>query len=1395
MSTMKRTSAIAALALAIASCASASDFFCDFSGGGEALGFETPVVRRESLPAVSLPGVAVGDRLSVRFSQDASYEIRLEGMLPSFGGSKSFSGRDVGGLAFATAVESPGGLLVEVRDFSAGRLHRAVLRADSTVVEEVDLTALRGGGCIEVDVPGQEAGDEGAAAGTGSRKTDALLAVAGNPFDGNVVAPAPVTVDIMIVFDDGARAWTAANAAYGGSITNFAIAQVAKMNDVLRNTGLHTNFWFRLVDVAAVDGRWTKIDDTILPAMRAGVMGASGVWDGIASRRKACGADLVSLMVDTGSAYGITGIGYITHGTSYATWVNTYSTWCYSCCAIRSVDLEYTLCHEVGHNMGLAHSPTLATWSKPGTFEYSNGYNFTAAEDGRHYNTIMAYNYDRYFSDYVEIPYYSSPDYFFKGSPVGTAVSNDCTSALRQTCVGIADWHARTVPLPSDVVFSPNASSAYRISLSTLGGYEIRYTTDGSEPTRESALYAKPLLLTSGEMTVKAVAVVDAETLGAVATGTYAAAVELGEYVWLEDTSEKNWSQGYWDRDDGSPVFPYFWNNSSNKTAVVDVDGAIDVDRDISLATLVVGGQSGLEMSVSGHSLFATNLEVVGAATLSGTAYSFGRWWLHPESTLVLAPGEGQTVTLPSNLALSYPSATFAVSNGTVVAGAGGSAAGQFGSAALHVHSGGTLRIAGGGWNTGSATEASLTVDRGGTLEIAAVDDIHRSLVLDGGTLSITKSGRAASFYDLKMRVTDDSTVTDNGGTGEIWIRTADVGIDVADGKTLTFGAAIARPSDDGYQSLGKGLVKTGKGEARFLREISHSGTNTISGGTLAVGYSSSADNALAWVVSDGAALKVERGCSLRARSLSLSHGSSLVIPAAATAPLSVAGAIDVTHVSLTLTGADDLSHGAAYPLVSATGGIAGVSRIRKDSLPALANGLVWRVSAADGTLSATVATPEEASDAVPLVSNDEGFVVDIPDDAVRLGDGGVALAATPLTICDLDTKAIALTLDVEIPEAEQAERKAICSWKIGQNVVYCVREADGTLDCYYVGETAHVDNATNKVALASGRHTICVGYYSSAWDGTWVYVDGKAAYYAKGLKWQEDNVSAVAVGGIVGSADGSYEGLVVRQIALVDAASGAPLATMTDSGGDAVSYSYVASRASRVFATHPAGGFMMEGAVLAAEFANMHDAASVSVVASFPTNAVGSVMSFWVQLNDSSKAACQAEYEGDGTFAIRYDGNSLGTLPSTAVSAADPSVDSPHLYTMTFLSGYGVTLYQDGVEIARSEAPYNYSRYAGNRLRSPVNFGCGAWHAWRGSFVANPNPMPGFRAYASHVAFGTDDVLASVDPVIETLNFDEAYDGLPLAEKLSYLPECQTATGVRPFAKPRPRGGVLVVW
>ncbi len=1329
--------------------------------------------------------IAVGDELSVTFADGVLYTVNVDAELPSFAGARTFAAHLGDGVSASSLVISDTSFTIEVRDIAESRLWRGYVSDGNASVETVDLSAVRRGGCIEVDTPDPESGENEVE--EPKKSTPPVAAVTGNPFDDNVVAPAPTMVDIMLVFDSGARTWVEGKAAYGGSITNFAIAQVAKMNQVLKNTDLHTNFWFRLVDVATVDGRWTTIDNTILPAMRTGVMNASGIWAEVAARREACGADVVSLIVDTGSAYGTTGIGYITHGTSYSMWVNTYRTWCYSCCAIRSVENDYTLSHEVGHNMGLTHSPTLATWSKVGTFDYSNGYNITNANDGKHYNTIMAYNYDRYFSDYIEIPYYSSPDYAFKGVPLGTAISNDCTRALRQTCLGIADWHAQTIPLPSDVAFSPNASSAYRITMSTSGGYEIRYTTDGSTPTRESALYESPLILTTGEMTVKAVAVVDGETLGAVATKTYGAAVELGEYAWLEDTAENNWSQGNWNRNDGSYIYYYFWNASSDKTAVLDIDGTINVDRDISLGTLVVGGPTNMEIAVADKPLFATNLEVVANATLSGSNYSFERWWLHPESTLVLSPGVGQTFILANNLALSYPTATFAVTNGTVVAGAGGSAAGQFGFAALHVFAGGTLKIAGGGWNTGSTTETALTVDKGGTLEIAAVDDIHRNLVMDGGTLSITKSGRAASFYNLKMSVTDDSTITDNGGTGEIWIRTADARVDVANGKTLTFDAALTKPSDNGYQSLGKGLVKTGKGEIRFLDEISHSGTNTISEGTLSVCYNSTTTNGLGWVLAGDATLKIEKGASLQVPSLALSHGASLVLPAASSAPLSVSAAVDLTHVALTLTDADDLSYGATYRLMSSSEDITGSLRAYKSEFPALADGLAWKLYVADNTLFAKVTSVAEAAEPVVLVSNNPDLVLEIPDDGIVKCGNAIKIETAPLVVDGLNAKAVAITMDVEIPIGEQSADATLCSWNVGGNIIRCVRRADGTVDCFY-GTSSHVDNGVNDVELVPGRHTVNVGYYSLSNDdygGTFVYVDGVLAYRGARLRWSNDSVSLVTFGATAAETPASpYNGLVVRGVSVIEPFSELPVSGMTASSGE-VTYNYVVptnkvlaayNKLPSVFGSAPGGGFTVYSTCLDAAFPGNYDSISVSVVASFPTDRLGALMGIWTK-NTSTGAAftSQVDYNGDGTFATRYNGY-VSQNPAIAVGQPDATVDSPHLYTFTYAKNEGFRFYQDGVQILEATDGFADKGYL---AYYKVTFGCGPWNGWTTSYDDSANPMPNFKVYASHIALGTDEVLASIEPVIESLAFDAAYDNMSIAEKLSYLPEYQTATGV----------------
>lgn len=1379
------------MGLAVAFASQAAEYTLDFRGAAQ-LAAEAPVTRRAEMPVAvgQIPSVAVGDTLNLQLFEDVALLANVTGVLPgSFLGGKSFSLTLEDGVFGSTLIENANGLFLELRDIGVDMRYSVSVRDGKAYIEETDLSLVRRGDCISLEAPELEAEEESEAVPNTKRQ---LLGVAGNPFDDNAVALAPVMVDIMLVFDNGARAWTESQEKYGGSITNFAIAQVAKMNQVLRNTDLHTNFWFRLVDVATVDGRWTKIDDTILPAMRTGVMNASGIWSEISARREACGADVVSLIVDTGSAYGTTGIGYITHGTSYNTWVNTYRTWCYSCCAIRSVENDYTLSHEVGHNMGLTHSPTLATWNKVGTFDYSNGYNITNANDGKHYNTIMAYNYDRYFSDYIEIPYYSSPDYTFKGVPLGTAISNDCTRALRQTCIGIADWHTQTIPLPSDIAFSPNSSSTYRISLSTLGDYEIRYTTDGSEPTRESTLYEGPIKLTSGEMTIKAVAVVDGETLGAVATKTYTAAVELDEYVWLEDTTEKNWSNGNWNRNDGSYIYYYFWNSSSDKTAVLDVDGDIKVDRDISLATLVAGGTTGLEIDASQNSLFATNLEVVGAATLSGTKYSFDNWKLYPESTLLLAPGNGQEATLGKYLSRGAAGSTLAISNGTfkVTKGANsGDGTSTLQNTSVRIDSGGILSLDG-GWILGFSNPYTVTVNKGGLLRINKLESTTRPLILNGGNVEINLSGRACELRSMSMSVTDDSSIIDVTAKGEadIYLYEGDASIDVLEDKKLTIDARITTSSDN--KTKGRGIRKSGKGEIRFLREVTHTGTNTVNAGTFTVAYNSTASDCLHWSIASGAALKIEQGCSLQVPSLALSHGSALVLPAASSAPLTVSGAVDLTHVALTLTDADDLSYGKTYPLLSSSEDITGLARAYKSEFPTLADGLAWKLYVENNTLFAKVLTVAEASEPVVLVSNNPDLVLEIPDTGIVKYESSVKIETAPLAVDDLNTKAVAITMDVEIPTGAQSAEATLCSWNVGDNIVRCVRRPDGKVDCFY-GESSHVDNGVDYAEIAPGRHTINVGYYSLGNDnygGTFVYVDGVLAYRGAKLRWSSgnnDSVSLVTFGATAAETPTfPYDGLVVKGVAVIEPFSALPVSGMTASGGE-VTYNYVVptnkvlsayNKLPSVFGSAPGGGFTMYSTCLDAALPDNYDSISVSIVATFPADKLGALMGIWTKNTSTGEAyTSQVDYNGDGTFATRYNGY-VAQNPATVVGQPDVNVESPHLYTFTYTKNEGFRFYQDGAQILEATDGFTDKGYL---AYYKVTFGCGPWNKWTTAYDDSDNPMPNFKVYSSHIALGTDELLASADPAIESLNFSSAYDEMSIAEKLSYLPKYQTAFGV----------------
>ena len=989
---MKTFSVFACFALCAAGL-SATEYSLDFSGA-EAESAAAPAIRQAAGEAAAprLESLASGDTLHIKFFEDAERTLQIADALPGFANERSFAAHIGDGLLASLVVIRPGGCFIEVRDPAAARLYRASIAGGAARCEEIDLAAIPHGRCMDAcqdDLEPDEA-DATQSAGAAMRAGKLLGAVPGNPYDDNIAAPAPVMIDLMLVFDNGAREWVEASEKYS-SITDFAVVQVAKMNTALANNGLHTNFWFRLVDIATIDWKWQAINDSILPAVEAGMWLGTGPYADLSRRREACGADLVSFMIDTGTAYGTTGIGYIMHGTTYAEWTSaTQKRWSYSACAIRSVDLEYTLLHEIGHNMGLSHSPTLPTWEpKADNFPYANGYNFFGA-DKKPYHTIMAYNYDNLGWGYIEIPYFSSPDFAYQGVAIGTANSNDCTRALRQTCVGVADRRAQVLPLPSDIEFFPASQDSAIVSLSTPGGYPIRYTLDGSVPTAASPLYDGAPLVLDRETTITAAAEIGDGEFGAVAAKTYSATLPGGKYALLS-TSSDNWTRGDWRDQDGGKVDAASWYTQTDATAVLANSGGIEVNTSLSLGALVIANPDCGKIVFS-RKLAATNLTVAGAATLYGTQFDFQTWKLLPKAKIAISPGANQICVFANSLDASDASALFAVTNGTVQIA--GTANTRFGKAAVAVQNGGVLENMTGGWKLWGAG-GDISIERGGTLKLDSMEAFQRRLVMNGGTLeSLVNAARAIEFRaGSSIQCRENSTIADlsAGGAGCIYPCNANLNIAVESGKRLAMDMRLANSTDRNLSTGAEGFEKYGAGELRLMRESRLAGTNTIYAGTVAVAAASTATYGGAWRIAGLGTLKIERGASLATGALAFNSGATLELPASASAPLSAASAINLAGMRLVLDGADDLSAGARYPLVAAPG-FSGVESIDKTSLPALESGLEWAFDAGEGVLAACVVHPD-----FEIAAGEEKELAGLPFGARRLRGAGTLVCGASL--------------------------------------------------------------------------------------------------------------------------------------------------------------------------------------------------------------------------------------------------------------------------------------------------------------------------------------------------------------------------------------------------------------
>lgn len=289
-------------------------------------------------------------------------------------------------------------------------------------------------------------------------------------------------VDIMLAFDSSAANWVMLNKMC--SLDEYGNMCIDKMNDCLAASDMLGTFRFRLAGTIRIDQDLSGMDlNEVLDHFvdEYGHDVSKGACKVVAPARDAQGADIVSILVANGSR-GTVGIGYSLVANDFFDFVGqpssivNFAPWAYNVCSIQAVDENYTLAHEVGHNMGAGHpDETCAdpnrylTWEwdslsrkfetvvggnlGPQLYGYSSGYYLWIDNVG--YYTVMSYNVGGLdasghvtdTSRFTPTPYFSSPNVRFGGVPVGTPV-NDNRRTLLNTFKYVAQF--RVAKLPAD---------------------------------------------------------------------------------------------------------------------------------------------------------------------------------------------------------------------------------------------------------------------------------------------------------------------------------------------------------------------------------------------------------------------------------------------------------------------------------------------------------------------------------------------------------------------------------------------------------------------------------------------------------------------------------------------------------------------------------------------------------------------------------------------------------------------------------------------------------------------------------------------------------------------------------------------------------------------------------
>ena len=227
--------------------------------------------------------------------------------------------------------------------------------------------------------------------------------------------------DVMVVYTPAARA------AAGGTTAMQALVNlaVAETNTAYSRSGIIPRL--RLVHQEEVS--YTESGDFSTDLNRL-TNPSDGFMDNVHALRNTYGADLVSLIIEGTS---LCGLGWL-----MTTESNSFQSLAFSVVARICATGNFSLGHEMGHNMGLQHDR--ADTPANGVFPFSHGY----VDTPHGFRDIMGVAASC--GGCMRIQNFSNPNVLFNGFPTGVAQpspqSADAATSLNATAFTVANWRS-----------------------------------------------------------------------------------------------------------------------------------------------------------------------------------------------------------------------------------------------------------------------------------------------------------------------------------------------------------------------------------------------------------------------------------------------------------------------------------------------------------------------------------------------------------------------------------------------------------------------------------------------------------------------------------------------------------------------------------------------------------------------------------------------------------------------------------------------------------------------------------------------------------------------------------------------------------------------------------------